>query len=70
MSAGWNEEVTDCCSAPFVWAGNNRAFKRCPNCGGGDIFWEVSTHFVYHPSDYEKSLEERIEILERKVLRK
>ena len=69
MSQGWNEEVTDCCNVSFEWsAGTNNLYKKCPKCGDGTYFFPADTHFAHHPSDYEKSLEDRIAALELKFL--
>ena len=61
------EEVTLCCGVKPEYRGQNYLYKCCPKCSHGGRSADVATYFNYIPSGYERSLEKRIEVLERKT---
>lgn len=66
--AGWFEDVTDCCGVNFSWGGGYSDFyKKCPECGGGNLYWPVNVVSIYHPSSLEEELLKRVQELERKL---
>lgn len=65
--SGWYETVSECCKAPIKWSSGNDPMKLCSLCGDGNWPRGVGVTTVYHPSDYERGLERRIEQLERIV---
>ena len=63
---GQDIKVSDCCNAEIEWAGNyGDYFAKCSKCKSGIWPYGVKWHFQYIPSDYEKSLEDRIARLEK-----
>ena len=68
MSNGWTEKVSECCKARLEHHGGVfDGFYKCSECGRGSWPHGVAEDYVYHPSDYEKTLEARIAELEKRL---
>lgn len=67
MYHGRNVKKSDCCNAHLNTEGSviHGYYDRCSICGKGSWPHGVDFHWEYIPSDYEKHLTDRIELLEQ-----